>query len=649
MALLSPTLEIINRQKVQPTPGERKLLEFLLETLDDSYEIYFQPFLNGDNPDFAIMRKGSGLLLIEVKDWNLEHYYLDKNTKWRLKKNDAILKSPLNQVESYKENLFHLHIEELFRKNISNKNHWATVNCAVYFHNATRHDLSEFLLKDFLNSNRGLNYSGYNKFISYFGLLGYDSLNENFITELFNKFWLSRKSKYFDDILYDSFKRYLKPPFHQIEDGIEITYSKEQEALIPSEKSQRRKIKGIAGCGKTLLLAKKAVNAHIRTGGQVLILTYNLSLKNYIHDRINDVREDFNWNNFIIINYHQFFKSQANNNNLEIHDFSDWDDINYFESAKNQTTRFDAVFIDEVQDYKQEWIDIISKYFMNEDTEWIVFGDEKQNIYERELSDENEIVIRKITGPWNKSLNNVNSRKPSFRMSNSIYTIILRFQILFFQSKYNLEFDAEYIARFKKSEQLAIDFNQRIIEYHYFNSFNTLELFEEFYKILEKNSIHSSNAGVLCSRIDILRSLDFLIRTKKNERTATTFESQEEYNIVESEEMQKLLDSGIHESDLKLYIKKEMHNKLEEIRKLKKNHFWMNTGTVKLSTVHSFKGWEIDTLFLFIANEEDEFTNSELIYTGLTRAKNNLIVFNLGNIQYDEFFKTEIESSFIHN
>jgi ATP-dependent exoDNAse (exonuclease V) alpha subunit len=72
----------------------------------------------------------------------------------------------------------------------------------------------------------------------------------------------------------------------------------------------------------------------------------------------------------------------------------------------------------------------------------------------------------------------------------------------------------------------------------------------------------------------------------------------------------------------------------------------MKTGTVKLSTVHSFKGWEIDTLFLFIENEDDgnEFTNAELIYTGLTRARKNLIIFNLGNLKYDQFFKDEINN-----
>ena len=76
----------------------------------------------------------------------------------------------------------------------------------------------------------------------------------------------------------------------------------------------------------------------------------------------------------------------------------------------------------------------------------------------------------------------------------------------------------------------------------------------------------------------------------------------------------------------------------------------MKTGTIKLSTIHSFKGWEIKTLFLFIEQEEDdkEFTNAELVYTALTRAKRNLIVFNLGNKKYDEFFRGEIQNCFEH-
>jgi hypothetical protein len=625
MALLSPILEVIKRQKVQPTVGEWTLLNFLLDNLDDTYEIYFQPFLNGDNPDFAIMRKGSGVLLIEVKDWNLQHYYVDEDTKWRLNKDDTFILSPLQQVENYKDNLFKLHIEELFLKNIKNKNHWATVNCAVYFHNATEQQLTNFVLSDFQKDTKEKNYSYYRKFVSYFGLLGNNSLNKARIDTLFSKFWLSRKSNYFDETLYNSFYRYLKAPVHQIEEGIKINYTKEQQELIRSEIRPRRKIKGVAGSGKTLVLAKRAVNAYIRTSSKVLILTFNLSLKNYIHDRVSDVREEFYWSSFYITNYHQFFKTQANNYNLEIHSLNAWQDTTFFEGVKNQIHKFDVVLIDEIQDYQQEWLDIVATYFMHDDTEWIVFGDDKQDIYQRKL------VVRNIPGVWNKSLDN------SFRFTGAIANIAIKFQKKFFDKIYELD-DIKTMSQF--------DFETRAIEYHSFNTFTTQKLFEAVYSVLEKNKIHSSDAGILCSKVEILRAIDFSIRTIKNEKTATTFESQEEFDSIKNDETEKLIDNGVAEENVKFNINKAMHDKLEDIRKIKKNHFWMKTGTVKLSTVHSFKGWEIDTLFLFIENEEDEFTNAELIYTGLTRARKNLIVFNLGNRKFDDFFKSEVESQY---
>lgn len=608
MAVLEPKLEIIKRQKVQPTEGEWKLLYFLLDNLDNTYEIYFQPFLNGDNPDFAIMRKGSGVLLIEVKDWILENYYIDKQTKWHLIEDDKFIKSPLSQVETYKDNLFQLHSEELFLRKVKKKNTWATVNCAIYFHNATQQALSSFLLKNF----QGESYSGYRKFLSYFGLLGSNSLNENTLNQLLSKFWLNKESYYFDDVLYKSIGRYLKSPLHQIEEGIKIDYTKEQQELIRSEIRPRRKIKGVAGCGKTLVLAKRAVNAHIRTGKRVLVLTYNLSLINYIRDRISDVREEFYWSYFYITNYHQFFKTQANNYNLELNNINNWQDVNFFDEVKDSLPKFDVVLIDEIQDYLQSWIDIVAKYFMHNQTEFVVFGDEKQNIYERELDENHEPIVRKIPGNWNKSLS------ISHRFSSNIGNIAIKFQKTIFNQKYNLD-ELEVLSQF--------DFETRIIEYHTFESYTYQSLYEEVFNVLKRNEIHSSDAGILCSKVELLRALDFLIRTKKKEKTTTTFESQEEFEKI-----------------------KGKTKEIEKLRRAKKIHFQMKTGTLKLSTTHSFKGWEIDTLFLFIEKDEDDngFTNDELVYTALTRAKRNLIVFNLGNSKYNNFFKSEIQNCFEH-
>ena len=67
-----------------------------------------------------------------------------------------------------------------------------------------------------------------------------------------------------------------------------------------------------------------------------------------------------------------------------------------------------------------------------------------------------------------------------------------------------------------------------------------------------------------------------------------------------------------------------------------------------MSTTHSFKGWEVHTLFLFIDNEDsgEGKNNAELIYTGITRARVNLIIFNLGKSIYDPFFKEHIKVNY---
>jgi hypothetical protein len=119
MAILFPSLENITKLAVKPTDGEKHLLLFLKDNLDDTYEIYFQSFLNGDRPDIVLMRKESGVMIIEVKDWNLDNFFYDPEDKQFLSPYE---KNPLYQVLSYKENLFNLHIKNLLELKLENPN-----------------------------------------------------------------------------------------------------------------------------------------------------------------------------------------------------------------------------------------------------------------------------------------------------------------------------------------------------------------------------------------------------------------------------------------------------------------------------------------------------------------------------------------------
>ena len=84
------------------------------------------------------------------------------------------------------------------------------------------------------------------------------------------------------------------------------------------------------------------------------------------------------------------------------------------------------------------------------------------------------------------------------------------------------------------------------------------------------------------------------------------------------------------------------------IRRYRRNHFSIKTGTVKLSSIHSFKGWESHTVFLIIephkSDSIQDFESVELIYTAITRAQVNLFILNMGNEKYDSFFNDNIQN-----
>jgi hypothetical protein len=93
VAQLFPSADVIRQLSQPPTDGELCLLSALQQHLDDSFELYFQPFLNGDNPDILLIRRGFGVLIVEVKDWRLVSYRLGPKKQWTLVKNGALVKS----------------------------------------------------------------------------------------------------------------------------------------------------------------------------------------------------------------------------------------------------------------------------------------------------------------------------------------------------------------------------------------------------------------------------------------------------------------------------------------------------------------------------------------------------------------------------
>ena len=612
VAIFNPILEEIAKFKTKPTNGEQAMLNFLAENLDDSYDVFFQPNINGDCPDFVIMRKGSGVLIIEVKDWELNLYNYLSNEKWELKNvmnqytgTRQIVKSPIAQVETYKNNFYKCHIDGLIDKKIKDKRYYGMIHCAVYLHNASDCQISNF----FAHSKE-----------NHCAIIGRDSLTDAMFEQILTKAYMKSRSSLFTDELYEEFSRLLQPLYGVLEQGREIIYTSDQKKIIQSIAQRSQKARGVAGSGKTQALVQRAVNAYERTGEEVLILTFNISLRNYIHDKLSNIRKAIPWKCFTILHYHAFFIAYCNNCNLHIEESFDKNDEQLFPQTPK---KYKTIIIDEIQDYKKNWVKNIYS-LLADDGELLFLGDEKQNIYKRDMEKIENKPYTGMSGTWT-------TLKTSFRLSNDIAKLADEFQKEFLAQRYEYE---------KVVYQAELNLEQSDLVYYFMPKFDAEKVVNIYSSTLYKYNIHDNEVCILSAIVEPLRAIDLIIRQKLRRNTQTTFETQELYDdiIKKNTNREGKLNRALAKRDI------------DDVRRSRKINFWMNSGKTKLSTIHSFKGWEIHTLLLVIEsdiqensqNDTNEFTTEELIYTAITRCIQNIIIINAGNPLYHSFFKKHI-------
>jgi len=708
MAILIPTLEKIKMFKVQPEEGEWAILYFLEKTLDGSFEIYFNPYMNGDHPDIVVMRKGYGVLIIEVKDWDLDLYKLDDKKHWILKGNNAVLKSPIQQVLKYKENLYELHIDTFLEKKIKDFRNFNIVACAVYFHNANYEQINNMLVKPYEQDKK------YQKFLKWnIDLIGSDSLNEKDFNEILKNRYLkaNQTSFLFTDELYESFKRFLNPPNHTKDEGVDFHYSEKQREIIYEQNTKQQRIKGVVGSGKTTVMVARAVQAYKRLSKnnpdvQILILTYNITLKNFIRDKLSKVRENFLWTAFVITNYHEFINSQLNNLGIAFEEEKIEDlEGNYYSNKKlfldniERINKFNAIYIDEIQDYKRAWMEIIKECFLSEGGEYMLFGDVKQNIYD------NKTERKDVSA----NVRSIIELRRCFRSDFKVRDLAVEYQKNIFRDKYEIDTFNDS----KQTNEIQYERNQQgYVNYIFLSDTNVVS---NLYTIIHENiinensSISPNDITILGYTINLLKKFEAYYRYMSNEKTKTMFETCEMMYMLKlksfanesnkPEWLRKGIELLKREKDFKpdrafeqlarlftiydLYheyqncfseklawycehykctfdlflkyvdifkkdvekLKQDVYNgDYEFVRKNKKIHFWMNSGTIKIATINSFKGWECELVFLILEKTNDFSTSfDELIYTGITRSRSNLIIINFGNEEYDKKMKPIIE------
>lgn len=609
---LYPTWEQLEASTNPLTLGEKALIRYLDEQLprDDEWTvaqpirayrgwlIFAQPFLNGTRPDVIIFNPSVGIVIYEVKDWNLSLY------SWQNKRlhvtagsgRQQPVNSPIQQVHYYREKLIGQLVPIIGEAFDKHKNSFALVKTAVYFHCATTasaRKLFQAQVSDF----------------KYEPVFGHDELQPQSLAAICPD--VERTSSYYwqarwnDEVLF-----WLSPPFHTIEQGIPLRLHRTQLKLAEPSPGHHR-ARGVAGGGKTQALAYRA--AKLASQGQhVLIISFNITLWHYIRDMIARAPFNFPWSNITFNHFHGFCRDR-------LHEFdqnwphgpsqTEFDSHEEYAAAREEFfratvpeavvkaltakqhryQRYDAILIDEGQDYYVEWYELLDQHFLTARDELLVLCDKKQNIYERELDWLDKRVTRKGLDKFKDPYIDLTV---TFRLPRKVAVMTNDFSV-----RFNLNQELK-VGKFE--EQPILVHSQHIV-WRNINEEDWLENCHFAFLRLRKSGYSASDMVILLPN------------------------HQKGFEAVRFFEKQSLAVNHVFEDGTD---KKHHHKK----------SFWMGDSRLKLSTIHSFKGWELINIVLFIpaTSSESLVQLDAMVYTALTRTRENLIVLN-ANSRYSEF------------
>lgn len=569
------------------------------------FDLYFRPALNCDTVDFILASRSKGIVLINVCE--------DINN----------LEADFNRIDATKNNIFNLHLRDIKMDSIIYPRVYNCVKVALYFPQNSLEDINSKIEEINKRKNTEANKKhNFNKDKDFFSHLYKLTNKTNLKDELERIYVVGFKPEY-----YDEFTHLIHSNWHSYKDGdLNLRLSNRQKSIVRSN-NLRLRVKGVAGSGKTQVVANRAVERHIKTGEKVLIITFNLSLIQYILMRIKQVPADFSLSMFEITNYHQFFKSKANiytNRRIQIDDF---DDAKFFEPYKDNITKYKSIIIDEIQDFKTSWIQSITNYFLADGGSISLFGDGEQNIYNRKMDAETKMPSLNGCGFTGGQWVSMNER---------ISMRILNPRISLLSSQFAKEFLGNNTPITAQNDFL---FNEYTTKYWPINSETSADtLAGNIRWIVSEYQLDTKDVVVLGNTVKLLRDVAHALSQRANKPTMISFETAKQHEIIENQR----------------WDDKSKVQVIKALRRTAKCHFTTDHPHIKLSTIHSFKGWESKTVILLIQPDmqSDELYDGyryskqdnipALIYTALTRAKGNLFIINLGNTQYHKFFSSNM-------
>lgn len=404
MAYMVP--EVIPRKA---TSGERILFASLRDYLPSDYIVYYEPEIRGKRPDFVIIGPDLGIVVLEVKDYTKSTIYQVNHDEWIIRETSGSnqlhhIKSPLKQARDYAR-MIETHLKKdknLVREGGSHLKFpygYGTVFTRLRQEDFIKLGLYQViepqfvLCKDEIDADE----EGFDQHI----LL--EKIQCMFTIPTYRRLLLTDQD--IQAIRFHLFPEvrigadFNMPVQHQDQLLLSLhnikTMDLHQENMAKQLGDRHRLIRGVAGSGKTLVLATRAkllVKQH--PDWKILVLCYGIplsrSLKQMIQQKLDEPEDLFD--------LLQIDNGQSHSN-VEVYNFHEWlrnkmkmkeDDIPVLldKVSKKEAIlpAYDAILIDEGQDFEADWLKLLS-YCLNPETQSLLLVEDRaQSIFKRKSS-----------------------------------------------------------------------------------------------------------------------------------------------------------------------------------------------------------------------------------------------------------------------
>lgn len=366
--------------------GERRVFS-ILQNLPDEVEVYYEPVVGRRYPDFVVILPNAGLMIIEVKGWYPRHIVGFDNHEMRIRnaQSEAIEKHPLRQARDYMFGLMdrcrkHAHAKHLIhRSGVREGKFLFPFGHFVVMNNMTREQIESFAD------------SGNDSFVTRQNSLARDELLaleeadtqsiENTLQKFFDPVWPIETLNHQQ---LDTLRGVLSPS--RVHPGPRDTVTGEP-TIILLDRAQYSKaleigdghriVRGVAGSGKTLLLVSRAKIIAEDGSKRVLVLCFNKALAVHLRNCF----EEFP--NIDAVHFHKWGASQGADFTENATQYGE-QLLQLLYGGSADAGRYDAVCIDEGQDFDRTWF-LCAKEALKEpdDGDLLIVMDGNQNLYRR--------------------------------------------------------------------------------------------------------------------------------------------------------------------------------------------------------------------------------------------------------------------------